>query len=112
MLIYKLFRDAEWQDLQSNGETIGAPIDVADGFVHFSDAQQVQTTAELYFSDVENLWLAAVDPVHLGDDLKWEESRGGALFPHLFRKLRMDDVKWCVALRLGPSGHEFPKDLK
>ena len=112
MLILKIFRAPEGAALRANGESQGAPIDVADGFVHFSDAQQVQTTAELYFSDVENLWLAAVDAVPLGDDLKWEESRGGALFPHLFRKLRMDDVKWCVALPLGPSGHKFPKDLK
>jgi len=111
MLIYKIFRDDEWQVLQSMGETTGAPIDVADGFIHFSDATQVKTTARLYFEGVQNLWLAAVDPAPLGDDLVWEKSRGGALFPHLFRSLKMIDVLWCNPLPLGADGHEFPKDL-
>ena len=111
MLIYKIFRDNEWATMQAQGETTGAPIDVADGYVHFSTADTLRKTAELYFTDVHNLWLLAVDAEPLGDDLVWEESRGGVKFPHLYRVLRMDDVLWYKPLPIGAQGHEFPKEI-
>ncbi len=108
-MIYKLFRPSEWEQMQSSGETTGAPIDVEDGYVHFSTAAQVEKTAELYFADVEGLMLLAVPSDPLGDALKWEPSRGGDLFPHLFRMFRMEDVAWTKELELVDGQHIFPE---
>lgn len=110
-MIYKILTSEQWEDLQAAGETAGAPIDVTDGFVHFSSAEQVRETAAKHFSGQDNLCLLAVDPSPLGEDLKWEPSRGGALFPHLYAPLRLQSVAWSVALPLGKSGHVFPDDL-
>lgn len=109
MLIFKIFRRPEWNHLRDTGETAGAPIDLADGYVHFSTATQVAKTAALYFADQSDLVLVAVEADSLGVALKWEASRDGALFPHLYRHLRMADVVWDKALPLGASGHIFPE---
>ncbi len=85
MLIYKIFRRAEWNAFRDAGETAGAPIDLADGFIHFSTATQVVETAAKHFAEVSDLVLVAVEADALAADLKWEPSRGGALFPHLYR---------------------------
>jgi uncharacterized protein (DUF952 family) len=109
MLIYKIFRAAEWQDLSDRGETAGAPVDLADGFIHFSTAEQAAETAARHFAGAEGLVLAAVDATRLGDALRWEPSRGGALFPHLHRRLSLAEVEWHAPLPLGPDGaHVFP----
>lgn len=108
MLIYKLFRPAEWDSLVRDGATPGAPIDIADGYVHFSTASQVAETARRYFADVEGVVLVAVEADALGPDLVWEPSRGGDLFPHLYREMRMTDVAWHEVLASGPDGHRFP----
>ncbi len=107
MLIYKIFRADEWATLQADGETVGAPIDVADGYIHFSTAQTVAETAAKYFADVEGLVLLAVETEGL-DPLKWEPAREDVLFPHLYRKLRMDDVVWNKPLPLVDGIHQFP----
>jgi uncharacterized protein (DUF952 family) len=109
MLIFKIFRRPEWNHLRDAGETAGAPIDLADGYVHFSTAAQVAETAAKYFADQTDLVLVAVEADALGDALKWEASRGGALFPHLYRKMRLSDVLWDKALPLGATGHIFPE---
>lgn len=109
MLIFKIFRRPEWNLLRDHGESAGAPIDLADGYVHFSTAAQVAETAAKYFADQSDLVLVAVEADTLGADLKWEASRGGALFPHLYRPLRLTDVAWDKALPLGASGHIFPE---
>ncbi|NBB97870.1 MAG: DUF952 domain-containing protein [Alphaproteobacteria bacterium] len=111
MLIYKIFRRSEWDDLKAQGETFGAPIDLADGYIHFSTAAQVMETAAKHFAGQSDLVLVAVDPDQLGAALKWEVSRGGALFPHLYRALTMADVVWDTSLPLGASGHIFPEGL-
>ena len=111
MLIYKIFRAAEWAALDTEGETLGAPIDLADGYIHFSTAAQASETAAKYFAGVEGLVLAACDADAMADALKWEPSRGGALFPHLYRPLRRDDVLWHAPLPEGPAGHVFPKAM-
>lgn len=111
MLIYKIFHGPEWDDLQARGETQGAPVDLADGYIHFSTAAQAAETAAKHFAGSEGLWLLAVDPASCGADLKWEKSRGGQDFPHLYRPLRMADVIWAKPLPLGPGGHEFPEDM-
>ncbi|OWU84240.1 hypothetical protein ATO6_14495 [Oceanicola sp. 22II-s10i] len=111
MLIYKIFRAPEWAALESAGSTPGAPVDVADGYVHFSTAAQAAETAAKHFAGEEGLVLLALDPDSLAPDLKWEPSRGGQLFPHLYRDLRLTDVLWSRPLPLGPSGHIFPDDM-
>ncbi len=111
MLIYKIFRGPEWAQLQADGETDGAPIDVSDGYVHFSTAVQAAETAAKHFAGEEGLWLLALDSDALGDDLKWEPSRGGALFPHLYRRLRLTDVLWSRPLPLEGGAHVFPEDM-
>ena len=107
MVIYKIFRADEWATLQTNGETTGAPIDVTDGYIHFSTADTVAETAAKYFSGVDGLMLLAVETDGL-DPLKWEPARDDVLFPHLYRKLRMDDVVWAKPLPLINGVHQFP----
>lgn len=111
MLIFKIFRTDEWAALRASGETTGAPIDVADGYVHFSTAQQAAETAAKHFAGVNGLFLLAVGTENLGDDLKWEVSRGEALFPHLYRSLHIDDVIWAQPLPLEDGVHQFPAGL-
>jgi uncharacterized protein (DUF952 family) len=111
MIIYKIFRGPEWRALKSAGHTAGAPVDLADGFIHFSTGPQVAQTAARHFQGQNDLWLAALNSDQLGPELKWEPSRGGALFPHLYRVLLMSDVLWCRQLPLGSAGHFFPKGV-
>ncbi|MFP7672565.1 DUF952 domain-containing protein [Marivita sp. S0852] len=111
MMIYKLLRADEWAALQSQGETQGAPIDVADGYIHFSTADQVRETAAKHFAGEDNVMLLAFDDSTLSGDLRWEPSRGGALFPHLYAPLRHADIAWVKPLVLTDAGHVFPDDL-
>ncbi|UWQ51151.1 DUF952 domain-containing protein [Leisingera caerulea] len=111
MLIYKIFRADEWAALQAAGETSGAPIDVADGYVHFSTATQAAETAAKHFAGAEGLTLLACDADAMGDDLKWEVSRGGAEFPHLYRNIRTTDVVWAKPLPLVEGTHQFPEEM-
>ena len=111
MRIYKILRAAEWADLQSRGETAGAPVDIADGFIHFSTAEQVRETAARHFAGAEGLILAAFEAEAMGETLIWEPSRGGALFPHLYGPLRHADVLWHAPLPIVGGAHVFPADL-
>lgn len=107
MLIYKIFRGSEFAALQEAGQTNGAPVDLADGFIHFSTGEQVAGTLEKHFSGAQDLVLLAVEADTLGADLKWEVSRGGALFPHLYRPLRAADVLWHKPLTPDGSAAGF-----
>lgn len=111
MLIYKILTAPQWADLKAAGEMPGAPVDVADGFVHFSTAAQVGETAAKHFAGHEGLWLLALEADTLGEALKWEPSRGGDLFPHLHGPLRHADVVRSWPLPVGSDGHRFPDDL-
>ncbi|MDF1716346.1 MAG: DUF952 domain-containing protein [Antarcticimicrobium sp.] len=111
MLIFKIFRADEWAALQQAGETAGAPVDLADGYVHFSTAEQAAETAAKHFAGEEGLMLLACDAGALGAELKWEVSRGGAKFPHLYRVLRMRDVLWARPLPLENGAHRFPEEM-
>jgi uncharacterized protein (DUF952 family) len=95
MLIYKIFRPAEWAELEAAGETLGSPVDRADGFVHFSTAEQVPGTLARHFDGQGDLMLLAVDADAAGKAIRWEPSRGGDLFPHLYRPLTLADVLWA-----------------
>jgi uncharacterized protein (DUF952 family) len=111
MLIYKILRRPEWDVFRAAGQTLGAPIDLADGYIHFSTAAQVAETAEKYFGTESDLVLVAFNADALGADLRWEPSRGGALFPHLYRALHLSDVVWDKSLPLGATGHIFPEGV-
>jgi uncharacterized protein (DUF952 family) len=111
MLIYKIFRRSEWDAFRAAGETAGAPIDLADGYIHFSTSAQVAETAAKWFATESDLVLVAFNEDALGPALKWEPSRGGALFPHLYRHLRLSDVVWDKSLPLGATGHIFPEGV-
>ena len=106
MLIYKIFRADEWAQLVKDGQTKGAPIDLADGYIHFSSADTVARTAELYFADMHDLMLIAVEADGL-DGLVWETSRGGAQFPHLYREMMIADVAWSRPLPIVDGAHQF-----
>lgn len=90
----------------------GASIDLADGYIHFSTAAQAKETAARYFAGQADLLLVAVDSNVLGDGLKFEPSRGGDLFPHLYGLLSTTSVLWAKPLPLGKDGaHQFPEML-
>ena len=111
-LIYKISPGKDWQQAEARGRFSGAPVDLADGFIHFSAAEQVRETAAKHFAGQDGLVLVAVDAEALGEGLKWEPSRGGALFPHLSGELDMSAVRWVRELPLGADGaHLFPEAL-
>jgi uncharacterized protein (DUF952 family) len=103
-LIYKISPRADWESAARAGIFTGAPVDLADGYIHFSAAHQVAETARRHFSGQSDLILAAIDAGALGAALKWEPSRGGDLFPHLYGPLPMRAVVSVAALQLGPDG--------
>jgi uncharacterized protein (DUF952 family) len=90
-LIYKILSVADWEAAQAAGRFDGSADDLRDGFIHFSDGEQVIGTASKYFSGQSGLVLLTVDQGRL-DDLRWEKSRNDALFPHLYRALELDAV--------------------
>lgn len=111
--IYKIAPLPLWQAAEAKGRFDGAPVDEADGFIHFSTGAQARETAERHFAGQNDLVLVAVDPQRLGDALRWEKSRGGALFPHLYGPLKLDAVLWVDELPLAPDGHhQFPGTVR
>ena len=111
MQIYKIFRGPEWADFQAKGKTLGAPIDTSDGFIHFSTASQAGETAAKYFAHMDGLMLIAFNADSMGPALKWEPSRGGDLFPHLYRPLELSKVLWAKPLPYIEGAHVFPKEM-
>jgi uncharacterized protein (DUF952 family) len=108
--IYKICPSSLWQDAERVGVFGGAGIDAQDGYIHFSTAAQVAETAARHFAGATDQMLVAVDAASLGAALRWEPSRGGDLFPHLYGPLLLAAVKWAVPLCLGPDGrHAFPE---
>jgi uncharacterized protein (DUF952 family) len=103
-LIYKISPRKAWTEAEAKGIFEGAPIDFADGFIHFSAAHQVRETAEKYFSNTPGLVLAAIDTASLGSNLKWEASRGGDLFPHLYGPLKMTSVVTVYDMPMDANG--------
>lgn len=90
--IIKLLRAGEWAQFQADGEFAGSPADLADGYIHFSTPDQVAGTLAKWFAGELGVMALTVDADRLGDALKWEPARGGQLFPHLYRPLRIDEV--------------------
>ena len=96
--IYKGLRGAEWAEMQRSGAFNGSPDDVRDGFIHFSTRDQLHATIERHFAGESDLVVLEVDADRLGESLKWEPSRGGALFPHLYAELPLAAVTQHLAL--------------
>ncbi len=106
-LVYKIVPRALWLEAEQTGTFAGAPVDLADGFIHLSAADQVVETARRHFAGQGDLLLVAVEAEALGETLRWEPSRGGALFPHLHAPLAVDAAQWVKPLPLGRDGHAF-----
>ena len=110
--VYKIIAADLWQAAEDSGVFTGAGIDLTDGFIHLSTAAQARRTAQLYFAGQDNLVLVAVDGASLGDALKYEPSRDGDLFPHLYGSLPLTAVLSVRPLPLGADGHHiFPDDV-
>jgi uncharacterized protein (DUF952 family) len=108
-IIYKILPASLWQDAQKTGVFVGSEVDLKDGYIHFSTAQQAVETAAKHFGGQSDLVLLHVDADILGAALKWEPSRGGALFPHLYDNLHVKQVTRVDPLPLGHDGrHIFP----
>jgi uncharacterized protein (DUF952 family) len=110
-IVYKIAPRALWNKAVEEGIFEGAPIDLADGFIHFSTAEQARETAAKHFSGQSDLVLIAVDDARFGDAMKYEVSRGGALFPHLYGSLPVSAAIWVRDLPLGADGRHVFSDL-
>ncbi len=112
VLLFKITPRLLWRKAEASGAFRGAPVDLSDGFIHFSTAEQMRETAARHFAGQDDLVLVAVESDALGNALRWEASRGGAMFPHLYGVLSIADVRWVKPLPLGADGlHRFPIDL-
>jgi uncharacterized protein (DUF952 family) len=89
---FKIFTAEQWAKFEARGVFLGAPIDLADGYIHMSTADQVEETLAKHFTGQVGLVVAEIDLSGFGDALKWEASRGGALFPHLYAPLPIETV--------------------
>ncbi len=90
---FKIFTANQWRQFEADGSFAGAPVDLADGYIHMSTATQLQGTLDKHFAGQTGLVIAEIDLSGFGDALRWEVSRGGALFPHLYGALPMSAVR-------------------
>jgi uncharacterized protein (DUF952 family) len=93
---FKIFTADQWAQFQTDALFLGAPIDLADGYIHMSTADQLEETLAKHFAGQSGLTIAEIELSPFGDTLKWEVSRGGALFPHLYAPLPMSAVKGTI----------------
>lgn len=109
LFAYKILTRDQYDQLKTDGVFKGAPVDLADGYIHLSTREQAAETAAKHFARQDNLVMVMVDLAPFGEAVKWEESRGGALFPHLYGELPLSAVAGKVVLRLDEQGkHLFP----
>ena len=105
--IYKICEHKQWSDAERESVFPGSAVDYADGYIHFSTAAQVAATAGKHFAGMTGLVIVAVDAEALGPMLKWEPSRGGAVFPHLYGPLPLAAVRWVKPIRLDDDGRHI-----
>jgi len=109
-LVFKIVPETLWRSAVDQGVFNGAPVDLADGYIHFSTADQARETAAKHFAGQSGLLLAAFEAERFGEALKWEPSRGGALFPHLYGTFEPDAALWVRDLPVSADGtHLFPE---
>lgn len=112
-LIYKIMSEEEWRAFQGAGVFTGSPVDIADGFIHFSTANQVMETAARHFAGRGDLVLLGIDPLRLNTAaLRLEPSRNGGLFPHLYAPLPLAAVARSWTLPWQGAAHAFPAEIK
>jgi uncharacterized protein (DUF952 family) len=102
--VYKIAKAADWRQASSRGSFVGSVDDLRDGFIHLSTEHQLRGTLEKHFRDEGDLVLIAIEAETLGSSLKWEVSRGGDLFPHLYGEIPTAVTLWQRALNLGTDG--------
>lgn len=111
-LIYKILRPAEWEAFQALGQFGGAPVDLADGYIHFSTAKQAMETANKHFADEERVQLVEFEAESFGADLKWEPSRRDDLFPHLYgQSLKAEQIKRIWSMSKEQGGFVLPEEI-
>jgi uncharacterized protein (DUF952 family) len=109
-MIYKICPASAWREAERQGVFRGSPVDISDGFIHFSTAAQVEETARKHFFGQVGLFLVAVDADRLGDALRWERSRNDELFPHLYGELDLGAVMSVLAMHTRSDGyHDMPE---
>ena len=101
---WKIFTAEQKDQLLADGAFVGAPVDLADGYIHLSAQPQVAGTLDKHFAGQSGLWLARVDLTALGSAVRWEKSRGGALFPHIYAALPLSAVTTLAPLQRGADG--------
>ena len=110
--LYRILPETEWRAAQRDGVFRGSAHDLRDGFIHLSAAHQVESTLAAHYAGVAGLVLLAMDAADLGANVKWEASRGGALFPHLYGTLPVALVREVTDLPLDGAGkHVLPRTL-
>jgi uncharacterized protein (DUF952 family) len=110
--VYKVLTEAAFSEAMNDGHFSGSADDRRDGFIHLSAADQLEGTLAKHFAKQDGLMLLALDPARLGQQLKWEASRGGALFPHLYAALDLSALLWAEPLELGDDGvHRLPEGV-
>jgi uncharacterized protein (DUF952 family) len=109
--VYKICTGEEWKTAVAQGVFHGSPDDRRDGFIHFSTTRQLRETARRHFAGIDHLVLVAVEAEALGSGLKWEKSRGGDLFPHLYAALDVAKAHTVLPLPWNGSAHDFPPEI-
>jgi uncharacterized protein (DUF952 family) len=109
--IYKICDREEWEKALRDGAFRGSTVDLRDGFIHFSAAHQLRETARRHFAGHTDLVLLAIEADALGPELRWEKSRGGDLFPHLYRALDVNKVHAVAPLPWHGTAHQFPESI-
>lgn len=112
MVIYKITTFQEWNAALAKGEFSGSALDIRDGFIHLSTVSQAPDTARLHFAGQPELVLVAISANTVALHLKWEASRGGELFPHVYGPLQTSDILWVKPLPWNGTAHAFPEGFK
>jgi uncharacterized protein (DUF952 family) len=107
LFAYKILTRDQWEQFRADGLFIGAPVDIADGYIHLSAQDQVVATLAKHFAGQDDLILAMIDLSALGDTVKWEPSRGGALFPHVYGPMPLGAVTTKAKIRRDDQGHHI-----
>lgn len=110
-MIYKILRPSEWAEMQQNERFTGSVHDKRDGFIHMSTAAQLQGTLDKHYTEGEMIILAAVNLAEVQETVKWEVSRGGAEFPHIYGDLPLSAVKEYWPLSPDPKGRYAPMEI-
>jgi uncharacterized protein (DUF952 family) len=110
-VLYKIIDTKAWREAEAAGVFKGAAIDLKDGYIHLSTAAQVKETARLHFAGAANLLLVAIDEAVVLIDLKWEASRGGQLFPHVYGLIDPQNILWAKPLPWDGEAHNFPPEV-